>query len=280
MKRINKNSIPFILLSFIHIALFIFTLYKKRDRKTITLLFSNVAFAYIFEYVVFNVLQSYRYNPEILKKRQLDNALGALLSQAIYIPITGTALSVFRLGWPAKFLAIIYFHLIELYFLKINNYRLHWWKPLYTSLLLPVFFAWSDYWNRNLHQKNKLFLWFSTYLSLGVITKTLLFVLDIFKKRKIGIGMVHTWKEHFLISPLYMFICSGAALLPAVNNRTSSKAASMMIMAFINLLLLRMKIINSKTTLMWTTVQNLFMIFLSPRIKSFIFSTPKEDRHN
>jgi hypothetical protein len=280
LKRINKNSIPFILLSFIQIALFIFALQKKRERETITLLLSNVAFAYIFEYVVFNVLQSYRYNPKILKKRQLDNALGALLSQAIYIPITGTVLSVFRLGWSAKLSAIIYFHSIELYFLKINNYRLHWWKPLYTSLLLPVFFAWSDYWNKNLHQKNKLFLWFSTYLSLGVITKTLLFVVDIFKKPKIGIGMVHTWREHFLISPLYMFICSGVALLPAVKNRTSSKAASMMIMTFINLLLLRMKIINSKTTLIWTTVQNIFMLFLSPRIKSFIFSTPKEDRHN
>ncbi|WP_113930053.1 hypothetical protein [Bacillus sp. P14.5] len=187
MKRINKNSVPFIMLSFLHIALLIYTLLKKRYRKTITLLLSNVAFAYIFEYFTFNVLQSYRYNPKILKKRQLDNALGALLSQAIYIPITGTFLSIFRLRWPSKFLAIIYFHLIELYFLKINNYRLHWWKPIYTSLLLPVFFAWSDFWSSNLQKKNnKGFLWISTYLSLGVITKTLLFILDIFKNPKSG----------------------------------------------------------------------------------------------
>ncbi|MGM0844682.1 MAG: hypothetical protein ACQEUT_06865 [Bacillota bacterium] len=276
MKRINKNSLPFIVLLVAHLTLFLFTFYKKHDKKTITLLLSNVAFAYIFEYFVFNVFQSYRYNPKILKKRQLDNALGAMLSQAIYIPITGTFFSVFKLGITWKILAVVYFHFIELYFLKVNNYKLNWWKPVYTTLLLPIYFAWSDFWNEKIIENNKKFLWISTYLSLGVITKTIGFILDIYKQGKIGIGQLHTWREHFLISPLYMFVFSGVALLPAIRNRSSINLLAITIMLILNCSLSHQKIINSRTTFLWVTVQNLFMIFLSPRLKSYIFTSEKK----
>ncbi|WP_421384837.1 hypothetical protein ACOJQI_08720 [Bacillus salacetis] len=277
MKRINKNSLPFIILTIIHIGLLLFTLLKRRERRTITLLLSNISFAYIFEYFVFNLFRSYQYNPKILKKRQLDNALGALLSQAIYVPIAATFLTVFELGWFWKLLFTLYFHIIEKFFLKIDNYRLHWWKTIYTVLLLPVYFRISDFWEENLRLKKKPFLWLSTYLSVGVVTKTLAFVLDIFKKQKIGVGRFHSWHEHFLISPLYMLIFSGAALLPAIKNNTFVKASVFLLMMFISILLSRIHIINNRLNFVQVTLQNIFMIYLSPLMKSFIFEKKKAE---
>jgi hypothetical protein len=277
LKRTNKNSMPFILLSIVHISLLLFTLLKKRERQTVTLLLSNISFAYIFEYLVFNLLESYRYNPKILKKRQLDNALGALLSQAIYVPITATFLTTFRLSSIFKFLFTLYFHLIELYFLKIRNYKLHWWKPVYTTLLLPVYFFISDFWDDNLRLKKSTFLWLSTFLSIGVVTKTLFFSFDIYKKNKIGFGRFHSWKEHFLLSPLYMFIFSAASLLPAIRNKLSVKVFTFLIMTGMNSLLARLKVINKKSTFVLVTFQNIFMICLAPFLKSYIFKKKKTE---
>jgi hypothetical protein len=277
MKRMNKNSLPFIVLSIIHISLLIITLFIRRDRRTITLLLSNISFAYIFEYFVFNVFRSYRYNPKLLKKRQLDNALGAILSQAIYVPISATFLTVFKLGWGGKILFTFYFHLIERLFLKIDNYRLYWWKPVYTTLLLPVSFLVSDFWDMNLRSKNRGVLWLSTYLSVGVVTKTLDFILDILKKPKIGLGYLHTWNEHFLISPLYMFIFSGAALLPAIKNNHLVKGFAFLFMLTLNFYLFSTKIINNRMTLIQVILQNIFMIYLSPVMKALIFEKKKTE---
>ncbi|WP_044022388.1 hypothetical protein [Bacillus sp. SG-1] len=276
MKRINKNSLPYLLLSMLHVSLLLFTLIKKPERRTMTLLLSNISFAYIFEYFVFNVFRSYRYRPKILKTRQLDNAIGALLSQSVYVPVTATFLSIFRLGWGWKFFFIFYFHGIEYYFLKRKIYKLYWWKPFYTSLLLPIYFVCSDFWDSRLQLKKQWVMWLSTYLSVGVVTKTLAFILDIFKKQKIGLGRVHTWKEHFLISPLYMFIFSGAALLPAIKNTKSIKILTFIIMLTINYLLSLVKIINSKITFIQLILQSIFMIVLSPFLKSFIFKKQED----
>lgn len=260
----------------IHISLFIFTLYKKRERQTVTLLLSNISFAYIFEYFVFNVFQSYRYKPSLLKKRQLDNALGALLSQAIYIPITATFITVFQIGLKGKLLFTMYFYLIEHFFLKLRNYQLNWWKPGYTSMLLPVYFALSDFWNKKLSSNKKSILWLSTYLSIGVVTKTLAFIFDILKKQKIGLGNRHSWQEHFLISPLYMFIFVWVALLPAINKNLLTQFFSLVIMSTINYLLSLIKVINSKSLYLQVTLLNLFMVFLSPHLQSFIFKNKKK----
>ncbi|RIW38526.1 hypothetical protein D3H55_03035 [Bacillus salacetis] len=277
MKRINKNSKPFILLSIIHLLLLLLTLIKKRERRTLILLLSNISFAYIFEYFVFNVFESYRYNPKILKKRQLDNALGALLSQAIYVPISATFLTAFGLGWIWKVIFTAYFHVIEIHFLNLNNYKLHWWKPIYTTLLLPVYFNISDFWDKNLALKKKSFYWLSTYLSSGVVAKTLFFTIDVYKKQKIGLGRFHTWKEHFLISPLYMFIFSAIAILPAIKNKLSVKALTFLLMMLMNYLLACLKIINKSSTFVQVTLQNIFMIYLTPLIKSYIFEKKKTE---
>ncbi|WP_456271400.1 hypothetical protein [Bacillus sp. AK031] len=276
LKRINKNSLPFIVLSIVHLSLLVFTLFKKCERHTLTLLLSNISFAYIFEYFVFNVFHSYRYNPKILKKRALDNALGALLSQAIYIPITATFISVFKLGWQWKSIFIIYFHVIELFFLKVKSYKLYWWRPLYTTLLLPIYFASSDYWNANLRSGRTSILWLSTYLSSGVVTKTLAFIWDIFKKQKIGLGRNHTWKEHFLISPLYMLVYVAISLVPAIHKGPATKFLTFMLMLSLNLLLSLLKIINSSQLFIKTAVLNMLMVFLSPALKTFIFAKQKK----
>jgi hypothetical protein len=276
LKRINKNSLPFILLSIIHLSLLLFTLYKRRERHTLTLLLSNISFAYIFEYFVFNVFRSYSYNPKIIKKRALDNALGALLSQSIYIPITATFISVFKLGWKWKSITIVYFFVIELIFLKVNSYTLYWWKPIYTSFLLPIYFACSDFWNSNLRSGRTSILWLSTYLSIGVVTKTLSFIYDIFKKHKIGLGRYHSWKEHFLISPLYMLVFVAISLIPALHKGLTTKFLALLLMMLINTLLSLLKIINSTQLFIQTAVLNLLMVFLSPALKAFIFKKPKK----
>jgi hypothetical protein len=143
-RKIKNNSVPFVVLLIVHVLILAFTFYKKRDKSYFILLLSNIGFAYLFEYFVLNLFQGYTYKPKILKNRKLDNILGGVFSQAIYIPIIATTITAFRLGWKWKVFFTVYFTLIERLFIYWKIFKKRWWKTFYTFFFLLLFFMGSD----------------------------------------------------------------------------------------------------------------------------------------
>lgn len=209
MWRKRGNKIPFIILLIIHTSLLLFTFIKKKDRKTqLALLLSNIGFAYLFEYIVLNLFQAYIYKPKILKNKYMDNILGAVLSQAIYIPFTAQFISRFHLKWKTKLFMIIYFQIVEKVFLKLRVYQTIWWSPVLTSIFLPVSFTLSDKWYEYLKKQNAFVRFISLFLGILIINVNLQFITAYKGIVIFGRGAWKTWREHFVYAPLYSIVKS------------------------------------------------------------------------
>ncbi|WP_077210561.1 hypothetical protein [Bacillus dakarensis] len=204
MKRKKRNIFPFVILTVTHLFLLLYTLIKNKNKRTlISLLFSNIGLAYVFEYIILNLLQAYRYKIKVFNEPYFNNIFGAILSQAIFIPFTAVFISAFRLKWRGKAAFIFYFHIIEQLFVKIKVYRTNWWSPFLTSSLLPIYFYISDKWYELLKEGSSLIKMMSHWLANLVIVTNLLFVLVLTRQLRFGRGRYHSLKEHFKIAPLY-----------------------------------------------------------------------------
>lgn len=138
----------------------------------------------------------------------MDNIFGAILSQAIFVPFTAIFLTALSLGWKAKWLASLYFALIENLFLRLDVYRHKWWKTVYSFIIFPFYFRLSDYWYLQLQKGNKLTEFFSLFFMTFVTRINILFTQTIKRKVLFGIGMHHSWNEHFIFAPLYSLVQS------------------------------------------------------------------------
>ena len=70
---------------------------------------SNIGLAYLLEFFVLNIFKGYRYKPRVMKKKYFDNILGAILSQAIFVPFTAVFLTTLKIGWIGKILGGVIF---------------------------------------------------------------------------------------------------------------------------------------------------------------------------
>ncbi|MFJ8257277.1 hypothetical protein ACIQ4Z_08290 [Peribacillus asahii] len=217
-KRFNKNSIPFWLLAVIHLGMFLLVLKRKKQKDTWILLLSNMGFAYLFEYLILNLFHGYRYKPSIMKKRTFDSILGAIFSQAIYVPITATFLTLLNKKWSWKVGFSLFYYCIENLFLQLNIYKVYWWRPIYTLVLLNVYFNISDAFYKALSTQKRWAMVIAHYLAIEVVSITLAYVFAVNRYIRFGRGYFHTWTEHFKIVPFYSLILSFIALI------TSSKA--------------------------------------------------------
>lgn len=202
MKRNHKNRFPFLILLLIHLAIFFFTIYKKGLRNTLQSLFPNVGMTYLFEYFVLNLFRAYVYYPKVFKEKHIDNIFGAILSQAFFVPITMTFLSLFKMGWKWKVGFTVYFFLIEQLFLRLGVYKHQWWKTVYTSSILPIAFKISDNWFHQLKEQNKIVTGLSMYLTFAVIHVNVLFYLAVSGVYRAGYKKF-SWHEHFVVNGLY-----------------------------------------------------------------------------
>lgn len=209
MKRSKNNKYPFIILFFIQLSLLLVTFIRKKEKKTLfVLLLTNVGFAYLFEYIILNLLHSYKYKPKIFKRSYLDNILGAVLSQAIYIPFTSLFISGFQLGWKMKAFFVVFFHLIERLFIKLRVYKTYWWSPFYTTLLLPIYFTLSDKWLKHLQKGTPVVLMISLFMAILSTNVNSLYFAAATNNFRFGRGYFHTWGEHFSLAPLYSIVFS------------------------------------------------------------------------
>jgi hypothetical protein len=202
--RKRNNFIPFLILFIIHSVLLGYSFTKTKDKKQLfTLLMSNIGFAYLFEYIVLNLLNAYTYKPKIIKNTRLDDIFGAILSQAIFVPFTAAFLTARKIGWFGKALAGCYFSLVEILFLRLGIYKQNWWITAYTLVLTPFYFFVSDFWESLLRKKIPIIQYLSLFLMIMVTEANLLFVFAVKHKLRFGLGRYHSWTEHFILVPLY-----------------------------------------------------------------------------
>jgi hypothetical protein len=263
-KLFNKNSTPFLLLAVIHFGIFLILLKRKKQKDMWILLLSNIGFAFLFEYPILNLFHGYRYKPSMLKKRDFDSILGALFSQAIYVPITSTFLTVLNKNWKWKINFSIFYYCIEKLFLRLNIYKVYWWKPLYTLVLLNVYFYLSDGFYKALSTKKRWAMVIAHYLAIEVFWITLMYIFAMKRFIRFGRGYFHTWTEHFKIIPLYSLMLSFIATITSSKTGLFYRILLPLSHIIIDLTLVKMGVlkVNIKQFLV-TSSRYILMTFIS-----------------
>jgi hypothetical protein len=249
MKKPKKrNKIPFIILFIIHTSMLGYSFYKSKNKKQLfTLLMADIGFAYLLEYVVLNVFHAYTYKPKVIKKNFFDNVLGAILSQGIFVPFTAVFSTGLRIGWVGKILGGVYFTLVELLFLRLKVYKHNWWRTLYTFILIPLYFKISDWWNIFLDKRNPLVRFSSLFLMILVTEANLLFLFALSRKIRFGAGRYHTWREHFIIVPLYAITLSVFSTVSFLKqNNWSAKLKVLLMTIGLDQIFIKRKVVKEK----------------------------------
>lgn len=269
-KPFNKNSVPFLLLAVIHVGMFLILLKQKKQKATWILLLSNICFAYLFEYPTHNLFNGYRYKPSIMKNRFFDSILGAIFSQAIYVPVTATFLTLFKKNWRWKIGFSIFYYCIENLFLRLNIYKVYWWKPIYTLVLLNIYFYISDGFYRALSTQKRWALALAHYFSNEVIWINLMFISAGKRKIRFGRGRFHTWTEHFKIVPLYSLILSFIATITSSKSGLFYRLLLLISHILIDITLIRMGILKVNLKPFSITI---FRYLPMPFISRFLYKT-------
>lgn len=277
MKRKSSNKYPFIVLLIIHTALLLYALKKQRKRKTLlVLLLSHVGMGYIFEIVILNYFNAYKYFPKMLKKRFLDNILGAILSQAIYIPFTAVFISGVHLKWKAKLSFILYFQVVERLFIWLKVYKTHWWRPLYTGVILAIFFPLSDKWYELLQKGNRFILNASFYLCTMGTEININYLMAVFGNFRMGRGKVYTWREHFLFTPLYGFVQALITTWFIRRDRLRGKIQAFVIGLVLDWVLYRCGFLKVKNAFIRFMVRGV-MVYMASWFRKFIYREIREE---
>jgi hypothetical protein len=274
MKR--KKSFPFLFLFVIHTIFLCYTFYKRENnRKSLfILLLTNIGFAYVFEFIILNLFNSYQYKPKFLKNRYLDNIFGAFLSQGVFLPFTANFISAFGFSWKVKIMFAIYFSLVERLFIKLGVFSNKWWRTLYTIFLIPVYFRISDLWYKNLLKGNGFILYTSFFMMTWVTGVSLLNVFSVLRKIKFGMGRFYTWHDHFILAPLYWFLVSlCTTYLIKDDDNWKGKLHSFMFMKILDTLLEKLKIVKSNLHFsIFNNIHQLLMIYITSKFRNLIYS--------
>ncbi|MCM3569514.1 hypothetical protein [Neobacillus mesonae] len=260
----NMNSIPFLLLAVIHLGIFIILLKHKKPKDMWMLLFSNIGFAFLFEYPTLNLFHGYRYKPSIMKKPIFDSILGAIFSQAFYVPITAAFLSLNNKNWKWKFSFSFFYYCVEKLFLQLNIYKVSWWKPIYTLVLLNVYFFVSDGFYKAISNKRRWAMGIAHYLAIEVVWITLMYVSAMKGFIRFGRGYIHTWTEHFKIIPVYSLILSFIAAITSSKDGLFYRVLLPFIHIIMDITLVKMEILKVKIKpFLVTGPRYLLMTFIS-----------------
>jgi hypothetical protein len=272
----NKNSIPFLLLAILHVAMIMVLLKHKKQKDVWILLLSNIGFAYLFEYPTLNLFHGYRYKPKIIKRKIFDSVLGAIFSQAFYVPIAATFLTLLKKNWKWKINFSIFYFCIELLFLKLNIYKVNWWKPVFTPVLLNVYFYISDGFKKALSANKKWAMVTAHYLAIEVIWVTIMFISALNRYIRFGSGFFRTWNEHFKIVPLYSLILSSIATLTSAKDKMYHWLLLPLSHIIIDAVLVKVGILKIKIKhLPITCSRYLLMPFISRLIYNTVYKNDK-----
>jgi hypothetical protein len=274
----KQNKIPFIIMLIIHSSLLGYSFYKTKNKKQLfTLLMADIGFAYLLEYVVLNVFHAYTYKPKIIKKNFFDNVFGAILSQGIFVPFTAVFSTFMKIGWVGKLLlGGIYFSLVELLFLKLKVYKHNWWRTIYTIILIPLYFNISDWWNILLEKKNPVVRFISLFFMILVTEANLLFLFASTRKVRFGAGKFHSWKEHFIIVPLYAITLSLFSTVTFLKQNNWSVKISVFLMTIgLDQLFKKRKLVKEKFRAADYFTVRILAIFLYGKFSDLVYGVRK-----
>jgi hypothetical protein len=145
---LNSHSCWYLGLGFISCLLLVHICLKAKG--TALLLFLTLTgFGYLVEYMIYLLLGSYEYDPElILTDTYFDSNMGAIASNMLALPAAATLIAVFHLHWIWVVLMSGLFVGIEWLFLKLGIYTHNWWRLEYTAIGLLFYFSLSKVWYR------------------------------------------------------------------------------------------------------------------------------------
>ena len=277
MKNRNYNKIPFMILFLIHSGLLGFSFYKSKNKKQLfTLLMSNIGLAYLLEFFVLNLFKAYKYKPRILKNNYFDDILGAILSQAIFVPFTAVFSTTQKIGWFGNFLGGLYFALVEVLFLKLKVYKHYWWKTVFTFILIPLYFAISDGWNSLLSKRNPLIRFISLFFMIMVSEANLLFLYAVLRKVRFGFGRYHSWNEHFIMIPLYAISFSLFSTLTFLKqNNWSSKLKVFVMTIGLDLVFKKLTLVKDKLQTVDYFMLRILTILLYGQYRDLVYGVSK-----
>ncbi|MDQ0232355.1 hypothetical protein [Metabacillus malikii] len=270
----NRNAIPFIILLIIHIGMLVILLKRIQNRRhTIVLLLTNIGFAYIFETIVLNLFHAYRYIPKIFKNKFQDNIIGAIFSQAIYVPVVATFITIFKLNWKWKLFFTTYFAIVERIFIHLKIFKTGWWKTYYTFGLILVYFYISDMWSFFLKRQIKIVKFISDYMAIYSLSLSGLFIYATLNQLKIGFGVVHTWKEHFTFIPIYSLLIVALHLWVNKVKKVYLYGICQICFYLIDVILVKLRLIKNQKIPYLLFPYHLFIFYVTNK---YILVTKKE----
>ncbi|WP_310190392.1 hypothetical protein [Neobacillus niacini] len=278
MKNPKYNKIPFIILLLIHSALLCYSFYKSKDKRQLfTLLMSNIGLAYLLEFFVLNLFKAYKYKPRILKNNYFDDILGAILSQAIFVPFTAVFSTVLKIGWFGNLLGGLYFALVEVLFLRLRIYKHYWWKTVYTLVLIPIYFTISDRWNVLLRKRNPVIRFISLFFMIMVTEANLLFLFAASRKIRFGLGRYHSWNEHFILVPSYAISLSFISTMSLLKqNNWISKLRVFLITIGLDLVFRKLTLVKEKSHIGNYFIIRFLTIILYGQYREWVYGIKKE----
>ncbi len=134
------NYIPYLLLTSVSIVILVGVLIWKKDLSYVTYYFFIAGLAYVFEYVILILLDSYTYRPNLVKIEIYDNIIGDLSSQAFSVPAAALLATACRLRARGVLVLVVFFIGVEELFQYLLIYQHNWWRTYYTAIFLIATF--------------------------------------------------------------------------------------------------------------------------------------------
>ncbi|WP_336775529.1 hypothetical protein [Paenibacillus sp. MMO-58] len=119
--------------------------FRTKSLKIIPFYICIAGAVYIFELVIFVLLNSYYYKPGILRNSFYDSAIGSIVSNGFIVPSTCTLIAAYGIRFRWVLLIAVGFMGIEQTFIYLGVFEHHWWKIIYTGtglILLPLMGRW------------------------------------------------------------------------------------------------------------------------------------------
>lgn len=201
------NSIYYIILAIASSLVLTFTLWKKRDRKLVTLYFFAAGVTYVLEYFVLVLFNGYAYYPKILNQEYFDNIMGAVVSDAFIIPMLSVFIAAFKLNFIKRSIIALIITFIEIIFVNLNIFEHFWWRSLYTFLGMNIFFYFTMKWLTKLQKPIKLNTRFITLFFSNIVIQALsVFVLVCFLNKYLYFinWFSNPYRSHVAFTTLYI----------------------------------------------------------------------------
>ncbi|KAB2338125.1 hypothetical protein F7731_00700 [Cytobacillus depressus] len=205
------NYIWYFSLVFISIIIFIFTLKSTKDiRKNLSVYFFAAGLSFFGEFIVFILLDSYTYNPEVFQGLWQNNIFGSIISQGIFIPTILMAILAFQLKTKWVLLIISIVALIEEAFLLLRIYEHHWWETWYTTALLLLGSFIMKWWKRRLNNRSTANQFITIFMLLNTIFHPVsYFLTTVYHLKWYTPGLFDSiYKDHIIFNTLLGIIIS------------------------------------------------------------------------